>query len=84
MRLASPRLLRCAPKPTSNHNDNSTAVIFANVSTVIADAEALHALYGCKGTSGPKCCMCCVNAFNTNTVRKVVENDKTGFAVYHT
>ena len=63
--------------------DGGTALIMADIGIVIADAEALHAIYGCKGTSGLKPCLCCINVYNHNTPRRVVEADRSGMSVYH-
>ena len=64
--------------------DGAHVVIFADVAFTIADEAALHAIYGCKGSSGLKPCLCCVNVYNGNTTRQVVERDRSRTAVYHT
>ena len=64
--------------------DGSVGSIVADVGYVIADAEALHSIYGCKGTSGLKPCLCCINVYNKHTSRDVVDRDKSGESVYHT
>ena len=62
--------------------DGGTALIMADIGIVIADAEALHAIYGCKGTSGLKPCLCCINVYNHNTPRRVVEADRSVACLY--
>ena len=61
-----------------------TKHIWMDLSVVVADEGALHALYGSKGASGIKPCMKCANIFNFKTVRSPVERDTTGTALYHT
>ena len=63
--------------------DGASATIFADVLFSIADEAALHAMYGCKGSSGVKICCCCTNVFNANTPRRIVEADRSGQSVYH-
>ena len=63
--------------------DGASATIFADVLFSIADEAALHAMYGCKGSSGLKICCCCTNVFNANTPRRIVEADRSGQSVYH-
>jgi hypothetical protein len=57
--------------------------LFLTLRVVIADEAALHALYGCKGSSGLKPCLLCQNIFNFNTTRDIVAADGAGFAQHH-
>ena len=59
-------------------------IIFADVDVVIADAEAFHSMYGCKGTSGLKPCLCCLNVYNRRTARDVIGRGRLMSHVYHT
>ena len=59
-------------------------IVFADVGVVIADAEAIHSMYGCKGTAGLKPCLCCLNVYNRRTARDVMRPGKLMTPVYHT
>ena len=47
-------------------SDGTTAIPFADVRFSTADEAALHAMYGCKVSSGLKPCLCCINVYNAN------------------
>ena len=42
--------------------------IWARLECVLADEAALHAIMGCKGSGGLRCCLLCSNVFNTRYV----------------
>ena len=56
-------------------------LIFAKFLYKLADEAALHAVWGCKGSSGLKPCLKCENVFNKKTVRGIVEADRSGWSV---
>ena len=68
---------------TVEFEGGAPAVIFGDVCFSIADEAALHAMYGCKGSSGLKPCCVCTNVYDGKTKRRIVENDRTGHSVYH-
>ena len=43
------------------------------------DEAALHAWFGCKGSSGLRCCLMCMNVINGSSTRSI-----SGNTVYHT
>ena len=57
--------------------------VFGKLRIVVADESALHTVFNCKGSSGLKNCLLCLNVFNRLTTRRVVESDASGTAVYH-
>ena len=52
-------------------HDATELIVFAKLSQVLADADALHLIFGCKSASGLKLCPLCLNVFNGNTVRDI-------------
>ena len=64
--------------------DGQCVLIFCDIAIAIADESALHFMYSCKGTSGLKPCLLCINVYNRKIDRKIVENDRTKQSVYHT
>lgn len=65
------------------HNGKSVRV-FANLSAVIADEAALHAIYTCKGSSGLKPCLLCQNVFNSRMRPEIFTASPAGLAQPHT
>ena len=65
-------------------HSGGSAVLFADLDIILADEAELHAIYGCKGSSGLKPCLCCLNVYDAKTTRGIVEADRTGSCVYHT
>ncbi len=55
--------------------------IFMRLSIVLADEAALHQVYSCKGASGLKPCLLCMNVFTETQKRNVPAHDATGYAV---
>ena len=64
--------------------DGTRATIFADLYLILADEAALHAIYGCKGSSGLKPCLLCTNVFDAKKPRGIVSRDPTGRSVDHT
>ena len=64
--------------------DGMRATIFADLYLILADEAALHAIYGCKGSSGLKPCLLCTNVFGATNPRGIVSRDPTGRSVDHT
>ena len=56
--------------------------IYLDIGYVLADEAALHAFYGSKGSSGLKICYFCLNIYNRNTARRIVERDASGFIYF--
>jgi len=59
-------------------------IIFIKFLYKLADEAALHAVWGCKGSSGLKPCLKCENVFNKHNARSVLEADTTGYAIDET
>ena len=55
--------------------------IFADIAVAIADEAALHAMYGCKGSSGLRPCLLCVNVYNPMYGSEIVERDPSRTSV---
>ena len=53
--------------------------IYLDIGYVLADESALHALFASKGSSGLKPCYFCLNIYNKNTARQIVERDTSGW-----
>ena len=64
--------------------DGTRATIFADLYLILADKAALHAIYGCKGSSGLKPCLLCTNVYDAKNPRGIVSRDPTGRSVDHT
>ena len=64
-------------------HDGTLTILFAELSMILADEAALHAIYGCKGSSGLKPCLICTHTFNQKNARRIVERDASGTAVDH-
>ena len=65
-------------------SNGTTVRIFIKFDMKLADESALHMFWGCKGSSGLKCCLRCQNCFDANNKRNIVRADTTGLAVDHT
>ena len=66
-------------------DDGSHTHVWLDLHSVIADESALHALYGCRGPGGIRCCMLCANIYNIlYKARSIVENDRRKIARYST
>jgi hypothetical protein len=64
--------------------DGSFVLVFGALKIVLADEDALHAMFGCKGASGLKCCLLCTNCYNAQNGRDILRRDPTHTAVDHT
>ena len=64
--------------------DGSFVLIFGALRIILADEAALHAMFGCKGSSGLKCCLLCTNFYNAKSGRDIVRRDPTHTAVDRT
>ena len=64
-------------------HDNTLMMLFADLSMILADEAALHAIYACKGSSGLKPCLICTHTFNQKNARRIVERDPSGNSVDH-
>ena len=64
--------------------DGSFVLVFGALRIILADEAALHAMFGCKGSSGLKCCLMCTSCYNAKSGRDIVRRDPTHTAVDHT
>ena len=65
-------------------NTGAVVTLFLSFAIVIADEAALHAIFESKGASGLKCCPLCINCYDGNNFRNIVESAHPGDAVLHT
>ena len=64
--------------------DGTVILVFVKLEIVFGDEAALHYVYACKGASGLKPCLVCINVFDHKNQRDVIARDRTGKAVTHT